>query len=135
MAKIETEFKLPKPRKVDGDFEWLPIVRVGRIIPFGYTQSEEDPQILLPVPEELELLEKAKGFLKQYSLREVSAWLTNMSGREISYVGLRSRIKNEQRRAQELANYRNLAKQYKEAMDKAKKIEERTLGRRGSRDS
>ena len=128
MSKIE--FRLPKQDIVNEEYEWLPVVRVGRIIPFGYKQSEDDPQVLLPIPYELELLELAKEYLKTYSLREVAAWLSTESGRSISYVGLRNRIKNEQKRVKELSNTKELIKQYKEAIRKAERIESRSLGRR-----
>ena len=63
--KINKTWKLPKPKMVDGEYEWLPVVRVGRVIPFGYRQDSDDSDILLPIPEELETLEEAKKFLKQ----------------------------------------------------------------------
>jgi len=76
------------PTKVDwqiplkGDLgEWYPIIRVGRHIPFGYKQDENDEDLLIPIPEELELLEKAKLFLKDYSTRQVAKWLSDNSGR------------------------------------------------------
>jgi hypothetical protein len=135
MVKITTEFKLPKPKETSEGFEWLPVVRVGRVVPFGYSQSKDDKDILLPIPFELELLEKAKVFLKQYSYRDVANWLSEQSGRYISHTGLRTRIKSEQKRKTEFANYRYLAKRYKEAAQKAKHIEEISLGRRTSKEN
>ena len=135
MAKIDKEFKLPKPKLVGDEYEFLPVVRVGRVIPFGYTQDPNDKDILLPVEVELELLEKAKEFLKRYSYREVANWLTEQSGRKITHAGLRTRVNSEQKRSREASNYRYLAECYKEAARKAKEIEERTLGRKRSRDS
>ena len=70
-----------------------PVVRVGTHVPFGYKQDPDDQDILLPIPEELELFEKAKKFLKQYSYREVAAWLSTQSERYISHVGLYKRVK------------------------------------------
>ena len=58
--KTNRTWKLPKPVEVDGEYEWQPVVRVGRHIPFGYRQDPDDCDILLPIPEELELFEKAK---------------------------------------------------------------------------
>ena len=43
--------------------EWYPVVS-RRHVPFGYKQDEEDPDLLLPIPEELELLEKLNYFFK-----------------------------------------------------------------------
>ena len=130
MAKIQKEFKLPKPVDTVDGIEWLPVVRVGRVIPFGYTQDEADKDILLPVHDELVLLEKAKAFLKQYSYRDVANWLSEQSGRSISHVGLRTRVQSEQKRKSEASNYRHLARRYQEAAEKARRIEESSLGRR-----
>jgi hypothetical protein len=63
--KISKTWKLPKPQKVDGEWEWVPIVRIGRSLPFGYEQDPNDPDILLPIPDQLELFELAKKHLKQ----------------------------------------------------------------------
>lgn len=131
MAKIKTEWKLPKPEFNGKEYEWKPVVRVGRVIPFGYKQSEEDKDILLPIPEELELLEQAKKHLKQYSYRDVANWLSEESGRYISHVGLYSRIKIEQKRKREAGKQRYLAKRYEEALQKAKKLEEGRIGTQG----
>lgn len=130
MARIKKEFKLPRPVETEKGYEWLPVVRVGRVVPFGYRQCEEDKDILLPIREELELLERAKEFLKRYSYREVANWLSTQSGRPISHVGLMTRVQSEHKRKKEFANYSYLAKRYKEAADKAKRIEESFLGRR-----
>ena len=123
-------WKLPKPEKVDNEYEWVPVVRIGRTIPFGYRQDPEDCDILLPIPEELELFERAKKFLKQYSYREVAAWLSTQSERYISHVGLYKRVKIEQQRKNEASTQRYLAKRYKEALQKAEKLETQRLGYR-----
>ena len=130
MAKIQKEFKLPKPVDTIDGYEWLPVVRVGRVVPFGYRQDEEDKDILLPIHDELVLLEKAKTFLKQYSYRDVANWLSEQSGRQISHVGLMTRVKSDQKRKTELTNLGYLTQRYKEAAEKARKIEESYLGRR-----
>ena len=122
--------KLPKPVEVDGRYEWQPVVRVGRHVPFGYRQDPDDCDILLPIPEELELFERAKKFLKQYSYREVAAWLSTQSGKYISHVGLYKRVKIEQQRKNEASTQRYLAKRYKEALQKAQKLETQRLGYR-----
>jgi hypothetical protein len=134
MAKISTEFKLPKPSLGPDGYKFLPVVRVGRVVPFGYEQDPDDKDILLPLEEELLLLEKAKKFLKQYSYRDVANWLSTNSGRYISHAGLMTRVKSEQQRTKESANYRYLARCYKEASEKAQHIEERSLGRRETTD-
>ena len=126
---------LPKPEVIGGEYVWKPVVRVGRHIPFGYRQDPDDCDILLPIPEELELFEKAKEFLKYYSYREVSAWLSTQSGRYISHVGLYKRVKIEQRRKTEAATQRYLAQRYKEALEKAERLEGRQLGQKDYLDS
>ncbi len=108
--------------------EWNQVVRIGVHIPFGYKQNDNDPDILDPIPEELELLEKAKKLLKKYSLREVANWLTQQSGRSISYEGLRKRIKIERKRKQDIANAEFYAKRAKEAAEKAEAIKGRIGG-------
>ena len=114
---------IPKPeKKSDGEIQWFPIVRVGRHIPFGYKQSEEDPDLLLPIPEELEAFEKAKLFLQEYSLRQVAAWLSKETGRYISHVGLQKRVAIEKSRRQQAENYRTYARRYKEAAEKAERL-------------
>ena len=69
------------------------------------------------------IIEQAKKYLKQYSYRDVANWLSEQSGRYISYVGLRHRVKLEEKRKREASNQRYLAKRYKEALEKAEKIE------------
>ena len=113
--------------------EWYPIIRVGRHVPFGYKQDEEDPDLLIPIPEELELLEKAKLFLQEYSLRQVAQWLSKESGRYISHVGLDKRVRIEEKRRRASSNYRQYAKKYKEAARKAEKIEKERLGGRATK--
>ena len=128
--KTNRTWKLPKPVAVDGEYEWQPVVRVGTHVPFGYRQDPDDCDILLPIPEELELFEKAKKFIIQYSFREVSAWLSTQSGKYISHVGLYKRVKIEQQRKNEASTQRYLAKRYKEALQKAEKLETQRLGYR-----
>jgi len=128
------------PTKVDWQIplqgkkgEWYPIVRVGRHVPFGYKQDEEDEMLLIPITEELELLEKAKLFLQDYSVRQVAKWLSDNSGRSISHVGLYKRVRMEEKRRRASSNYKQYAKKYKEASRKSQKIEEKRLGGRNTR--
>jgi len=128
------------PTKVDWQIplqgklgEWYPVIRVGRHVPFGYEQDKEDDMLLIPIPEELELLEKAKKFLKDYSVRQVAKWLSDQSGRNISHVGLYKRVRMEEKRRRASSNYRQYAKKYKEAARKSQKIEEERLGGKHTR--
>tara|TARA_R100000789_G_scaffold57888_1_gene55900 strand:- start:338 stop:640 length:303 start_codon:yes stop_codon:yes gene_type:complete len=70
------------------------IKRKARTIPFGY-KVDDTGNYLIPIESELEALEKAKEYLKTCSLREVAIWLTKKTGRYISYVGLRKRVKRD----------------------------------------
>ena len=128
-------WKLPNPEKVDGEWEWEPIVRIGRFVPFGYRQDPDDCDILQPIPEELELFEQAKKHLKQYSYREVAAWLSETSGRYLSHVGLYKRVKLEHKRKKEASVKRFYAERYKEAAEKAEKLEAQRLGARSRVDT
>ena len=127
MKTIKT-WKIPMPEETEDGLGWKPVVRVGRIIPFGYRQDPEDDDIILPIPEELELLEQAKVYLKQYSLRNVADWLSEESQRYISHVGLMKRIKLEQKRQKEASTQRYYAQRYKEAAEKARKLDEERSG-------
>ena len=139
MSKRATE--ADHPTKVDWQIplqgklgEWYPIIRVGRHVPFGYKQDKEDDMLLIPIPEELELLEKAKRFLQDYSVRQVAKWLSDQSGRDISHVGLYKRVRMEEKRRRASSNYKQYAKKYKEAARKSQKIEEKRIGGRNTRD-
>ena len=125
--KTNKTWKLPKPVEVDGKYEWRPVVRVGTHVPFGYKQDPDDQDILLPIPEELELFEKAKKFLKQYSYREVANWLTKETGRYISHTGLRKRIEVDKRRKRTITIKRKFAKRLEKAINEIKKLEEDSL--------
>ena len=69
--------------------------RKGRTIPFGYRIYDDDPQLLEPVVEELEALDKAEKLIKQgCSYRDTVTWLVQVTGRSLSHVGLYKRLKN-----------------------------------------
>ena len=138
MSKRATE--ADHPTKVDWQIplqgklgEWYPIIRVGRHVPFGYKQDKEDDMLLIPIPEDLELLEKAKRILQDYSVRQVAKWLSDQSGRDISHVGLYKRVRMEEKRRRASSNYKQYAKKYKEAARKSQKIEKERLGGRNTR--
>ena len=86
-------------------------------------QDAKDKDILIPIRDELVLFEKAKNYLKQYSYRDVANWLSEQSGRYISHVGLMKRVKLDQKRKKDAANQRYFAERYKEAIEKAEKLE------------
>jgi len=123
-------FKLPQPVDVQEENEWLPIPKVARTVPFGYKANEEDPDILDPIPDELNKLQQAKKYLNQYSYREVANWLSTNTGRSISHVGLMKRLTNERRHKKQATSLRNWADYAKKAIAKAEKIESQRTGAR-----
>lgn len=123
-------FRIPTPDTTEDGYIFYPIVRVSRIVPFGYEVDPNDPDVLLPVEKELMLFEEAKKHLKQYSLRDVAAWLSQTSGRSISHVGLRTRVLAEQTKEKEYIDAKRLAKKFKQAYHKAKRLEASRLGKR-----
>lgn len=135
MSKINQTWRLPPPEDLGDEYEWRPVVRVGRVVPWGYEQDPNDEDILLPIPEELELLEEAKKYLKRYSSREVAAWLSEQSGRRISHTGLLDRVKLEARRKTQIADASYWAGRYREAAAKAERLEKRRLGARDPKGS
>ena len=65
--------------------------RTSSTIPFGYKLNEDNPELLDPIPEQLEMLNKILPLIKDktLSLREGSLWLTHETGRAISHMGLK----------------------------------------------
>ena len=121
-------FKMPDPVGLKDDNEWLTIPRISRTIPFGYKVDEEDKDILVPIIEELEALDLAKEYLREYSYREVARWLSDRTGREISYIGLRKRIKTEKQRKSKATTYKTWLNNYKKALEKLEEIESKRIG-------
>ena len=132
MTRSIGKWKLPQPTDIKEENEWVQIPRIARTVPFGYKQSEEDPDILDPIPVELDLLEKARKHVNQYSYRQVANWLSTNSGRYISHVGLRKRLNNERRRKNTAASLRQWAAYAETAIAKAKEIQEARTGAKAS---
>ena len=128
MTKPLQKWKLPQPTDIKEDNEWIPIPRISRTIPFGYEVDPDDPDVLLPIEHQLDMLEQAKKYLKQYSYREVANWLTRNTGRDISHVGLRKRLDNERQRKNKAASLRRWADYAQKAIAKAEEIDTKRLG-------
>ena len=128
MTRSTGEWKLPQPSDIKEDDEWIAVPRIARTVPFGYKLDENDPYILRPIPEELDALEQARKYIKQYSYREVANWLTKQTGRYISHVGLRKRLQHEQKRKNTVRSLRKWAEYAEKAISKAKEIEETRTG-------
>lgn len=85
-------------------YKWVPIKKrsYGRI-PWGYEQDANDPQLLQPIAEFLDVLEAGKDYLaKGCSSREVANWVSDVTGLRISHSGLIERIKYDNQRFKEL---------------------------------
>ena len=128
MTRTAGRWKLPQPTDIKEQNQWVQIPRIARTVPFGYKQNEEDPDILDPIPTELDLLEKARAYTNQYSYREVANWLSTNSGRYISHVGLRKRLQHERQRKNQAASLRKWAEYAEKAISKAQEIEEARTG-------
>ena len=128
MTRSIGKWKLPQPTDIKEENEWVQIPRIARTVPFGYEQNKNDPDILDPIPTELDLLEKARQYVNQYSYREVANWLSTNSGRYISHVGLRKRLQNERQRKNQAASIRKWAEYAEKAISKAKALEEERTG-------
>jgi len=122
------KWKLPQPTDLKDDNEWMPIPRIARTIPFGYELDPEDNNLLKPIKIELDLLEQARKYIKQYSYRQVANWLSKNSGRDISHVGLMKRLKNERQRQNQAISLRRWADYAQKAIQKAEEIEESRTG-------
>ena len=117
---------LPKPEINLKRWERIP--RVARTTPFGYKVDETDEDFLIPIDNELELLEKAKQHLIQYSYREVANWLSKESGRYISHVGLKKRIDIERKRKKAATIKRKLAARLEKTIQEIERLEKEKTG-------
>ena len=124
------KWKLPQPTdlKDEDEKEWIQIPRIARTVPFGYKINEDDNELLDPIPYELEALQLARRYIKQYSLRQVANWLTTKTGRQISHIGLRKRLLHERQRKNKARTLKRWADYAEKAIQKAKAIEESRVG-------
>jgi len=128
MTRTAGQWKLPQPTDLKDENTWIQIPRIARTVPFGYVQSQKDSEVLDPIDNELDKLEMAREYVKQYSYREVANWLTKQTGRYISHVGLRKRLMHEQQRKNQARSLRKWADYAEKAIQKAKIIEEERTG-------
>jgi hypothetical protein len=130
MKRVDVDlgyWELPKPprgRKKD----WHVIPKLRGVIPFGYKIHEENPNLLEPIPLELEALELAKQHLKQYTYRDVAAWLQKKTGRSITFDGLKKRVDIENKRRRSAAIKKGLAKRLKKTLEEIEKLEKKSIG-------
>ena len=124
------KWKLPQPTdlKDEDETEWIQIPRIARTVPFGYKINEDDKELLDPIPYELEAIELARKYVKQYSLRQVANWLTTKTSRQISHIGLRKRLLHERQRKNKARTLKRWSEYAQKAIEKAKAIEEGRIG-------
>ena len=124
------KWKLPQPTdlKDEDEKEWIQIPRIARTVPFGYKVNEDDKELLDPIPYELEAIELARKYVKQYSLRQVANWLTTKTNRQISHIGLRKRLLHERQRKNKARTLKRWSEYAQKAIEKAKAIEESRIG-------
>ena len=132
MDRSVGKWKLPQPTdlKDEEQKEWIQIPRIARIIPFGYKLNEEDQNLLDPISYELEAIELARKYTKQYSYRQIANWLTKKTGRATSHVGLRKRLMHEKQRKDKARTLKRWSEYAQKAIEKAKAIEEERTGAR-----
>ena len=130
MDRSVGKWKLPQPTdlKDEEEKEWIQIPRIARTVPFGYKINEDDKELLDPIPYELEAIELARKYIKQYSLRQVANWLTTKTGRQISHIGLRKRLLHERQRKNKARTLKRWSEYAEKAIQKAKDIEESRVG-------
>jgi len=78
-----------------GRYKTHPIIRrISRTLPWGYRVSEDDTDLLEPVPELMRLLDIAERawFAGTSSQVDIARWLSAKSGVPISRVGLKKRL-------------------------------------------
>ncbi len=64
--------------------------------PWGFKKDPDDPERYIPIPFELDALEKAKEYLEgNHSTRQVAEWLSAYAGRSISHTAMINRIKKD----------------------------------------
>ena len=107
---------------------WQRIPRVSQYIPFGYEVDPEDNEWLEPIPKELELLELARKHVKQYTLRQVAAWLTTQSGKSITHDGLKKRLDVERKRKRLTTIKRQYAQRLQKALHQIEILEKERTG-------
>lgn len=110
------------------DGKWVPIPRLSRVIPFGYEVDPEDPEVLLPIPIQLEALEEAKKHIKRFSYRDVANWITAVTGRSISHMGLKKRLEIERNRRSKARSLESWANRLEEAKTRAETFRQKRIG-------
>ncbi len=110
------------------DGKWVPIPRISRVIPFGYKVSEDNPNLLIPIPLELQAIEEAKKHVKRFSYRDIANWITAVTGRSISHEGLKKRLEIERTRRTKARAIKSWSSRLETAKARAEELTEQRLG-------
>ena len=126
-------YVLPKPpdplKKYKKQWERIPHLAIRKeIVPFGYTVDPDDPDWLLPIDQDLALLELAKKHVKQYSYEAVAAWLSTHATRQLSGQSLKKRLDVERKRKKLASLKRFYAKRLETILWQIEELERRRLG-------
>lgn len=60
------------------------------VVPWGYQESSENPDYVVPIKKCTEALEQAKVYIETCSYRQVADWLGRETGHPISHQGLKN---------------------------------------------
>ena len=81
--------------------------RMSPHVPWGYEIHPDNPKLLVPIEEHLDLLEEAIELKKKKrSYKELAAWMTVRSGRYISSEGLRKIYTKRRRKKRQEVRYK-----------------------------
>lgn len=126
-------YVLPKPpdplKKHRKQWERIPHLAIHKqIIPFGYELDPEDNDWLLPIDDDLALLELAKKHVKRYSYDSVAAWLSTHASRSITGKALKKRLDVERKRKRLASIKRFYAKRLETILWQIEQLETKRLG-------
>ena len=67
------------------------VKRKSMVVPFGWAKLAENPNYLVPVPKELEAIEKAVAYRDtgEYSWMELASWMHKYTTRKITPMGFK----------------------------------------------
>lgn len=97
--------------------KYEPIRKRGPAVDFGYEQDKDDPQLLVPIPDQLDcLMEGLELCRKGCTFREVANWITATTGRYLSHKNLWKKFHEERRRKERDRKREYRAKHYKRVL-------------------
>lgn len=126
-------YVLPAPpdplKKYKKKWERIPHLAINRsVVPFGYVVDPDDPDWLLPVENDLALLEQAKKHIRKYSYEAVANWMSTHATKRITGQTLKKRIEVDRKRKRLSAIKRFYAKRLETILWQIEELERRRLG-------